>query len=285
MKRLYESILDTDFDIEDKNLTKGAIQSVLDDSVYEEHFEGEFEIIGDSLCLEWDGRTMREFLFDEMYEGLKGLPIKIKSIKFGYLSKGLKDVLLHVNHNITYSSLTVWAGNIQVEGYAYSMSSIEVKFKNFSFLALRTVTFDHISPVFVGKSNINTNLINITGAHILATGSTTIKTGLINYIHPTKKVLRVLKKMGAMPIDEKVLKQTNPFNALIGCKLEGTELRKIVIIIDEEKKDEYSAMAFTWNRHYPLALQHYGDKLGQTEMADGWIYHYGLQHPWSETYI
>ena len=66
MKRLYESILDTDFDIEDKNLTKGAIQSVLDDSVYEEHFEGEFEIIGDSLCLEWDGRTMREFLFDEM---------------------------------------------------------------------------------------------------------------------------------------------------------------------------------------------------------------------------
>ena len=280
MKTLHESILDNDFDVNDADLINSALKSILNDSIYDEHFDGEFEIINDSLCIDWDGIVTREFLFDELYKGIQTLPVKIKSIKFGFRG-GLKDVLLRVDPRAVYSGLAVWGRNIQVNGYAYSSTSIEIKFKNFSFLSMGNICFNYICPTFVGKSYISCNVMDLIQNHITTSKSTIIDIGLIAFVHPSKKLMRALKKMGALPLNEETLGDLNPFDVLFGCKQERTELRKIVFIRDTMSKD--ANIAFSWSRHHPYAM--HGGERKKIEMKDGWIAHIGLLKPWSETQV
>ena len=280
MKTLHESILGDDFDINETDLINSTLKSILNDSVYDEYFDGEFKIINDSLCIDWDGIVTREFLFDELYKGIQILPVKIKSIKFGFRG-GLKGVLLHVSPRVVYSGLAVWGRNIQVDGYAYSLTSIEIKFKNFSFLSIGNISFNYICPTFVGKSYISCNIMNLTQNYITTSKSTIIDIGLIAFTHPSKKLMRVLKKMGAQPLNEETLGDLNPFDVLFGCKQERTELRKIVFIFDAISKD--ANIAFSWNRHHPYAV--HGGERKKIEMKDGWSAHIGLLKPWSETQV
>lgn len=266
MKALYESILDNDFDVKDESVALPAIKEVLNNSVYDNVFDGSVELINGSVVIDWPDSIAREFFFDRLYKGLKSIPIKITSIKFG--GNNLKDILLHVPERAEYTDLKIWANNISINNYTSNYAP-EIKFKNFSILSIGNVYFGNVSPILTGRSKIDCINLEFNKSHIIASTSTTISVSRIVFSDAPQELLVVLKDHIEFDLP------FNPCDILIGGKAHS-ELKKIVVFVNYP--DEKFSLAFTKGS----TRLKYGSRYMHKNMEGGWKLWPHLVKPYAE---
>lgn len=271
MKTLYESILANDFDIKDESLVPSAIKEVVNNSVYDDVFDGTVELINDSVIIGWSDSMAHEFFFDRLYEGLKSVPTKITSIKFG--GNHLKDILLHVPEKAEYADLKIWANNISINNYTSKHAS-EIKFKKFSILSIDNVYFDTVSPMFTDRSELSCTNLVLNKSYVTASANSIANVDRVVFSNAPQELLEVLKDHNIYPTSAESDLQFNPCELLIGWK-EYSEPEKIVIFGTYPNK---FSLAFTKGN----TRLKYGSRYMHKIMKDGWKFWPDLVKPHAE---
>lgn len=274
MKTLYESILDKDFDVNDGDVMLPAIKEAVNNSVYDDVFDGTVELINDSVVIGWSDFGAREFFFDRLYEGIKTIPIKITSIKFG--GKHLKNILLHIPEKAEYTDLKIWANSISICNYTSNYTP-EIKLKNFSILSAGNIYFGSVSPIFIGRSRLDCIGLELNQSYITASANTTINVSQVVFSMIPQKLLKILKDYHIYPISRALNLPFNPCDILIGGKV-NPDLKKILV---------FGIYSFT-NKEFSLAFTkgstrlRYGAKNMNKQMKDDWKLWPNLVKPFAE---
>lgn len=244
MKTLYESILDSDLDV-DKAVIPTAIKDVLDEASWVE-FDGEFELRDDALVISWNDQFgPKEILFNELYDGIQNLK-KVFNINIKTISFGKRSVVLNVGRNRTFENLKIWAHNITIEDYVYGSAPIKVRFNNCDFNVTDGLMFNRIEAS-MKKTNIRCNQLNLSNSKI---SGANVEAVSINILTPHKSLLNRLKRLGLMdafkngiaqelPEDTQIkLLDIEPIKDILGLNSKN-KIERIAISIDQNSSTDY----------------------------------------------
>lgn len=243
MRTLYESILDSDLDV-DKAVIPTAIKDVLDEASWD-MFDGEFELRDDALVISWnDSFAAREILFNELYDGIQNLK-KIFNVNIRTISFGKHSVILHVGRNRTFENLKIWARSITIEDYIYGSAPIKVWFDNCDFNVTDGLMFNRIEAS-MKKTNIRCNQLNLRNSKI---SGANVEAVSINILTPHKSLLNRLKRLGLMdafkngiakelPEDTQIkLLSIDPIKDILGLNSKN-KIERIAISIDQNSSND-----------------------------------------------
>lgn len=192
MKSLYESILNTDFDVNDSDVKQTAIREIVVQSNYgQDDIETKFSYGGNQITIDYPGGE-REFALDELVNGLKQYEVGIvefkKDCRLKYLPKILSDMDIVGYKGIRFND--------------YNHHPEKIQLKDMSVISFGSVYVYSTDLDLDSKTKLDCSNLNLVESSLSVKARTQLTISEIRIISPTRSYKLKMKKAGLLKLYE-----------------------------------------------------------------------------------
>lgn len=194
MRSLYESILGNDFDINDKNVKQVAAREIVIQSNYgQDDVEIRFSPGGNQITIDYPGGE-REFILDELVDGLKQCGVGIVEFK--------KDCRLKYPPKILSNMDIVGYGGIKFNAPIYNRKPEKIQLKDMNIVSFGSMYIYSTDLDLDSKTKLDCSNLNLMDSILTIKARTQLTTNEIRIINPGHTYKLRMKKAGLLKLYE-----------------------------------------------------------------------------------